>query len=97
VLDSGRNPAWLADCGRRADNTARPLGNLSKDALLVIKVAQLDGVLAARCACPSVRRLKADCCRSCLTIERQLMPEPAIRYPRRRGAPVIICAQVSLP
>jgi hypothetical protein len=33
------------------------MGNLSKDALLVIKVAQLDGVLAARCACPSLRRL----------------------------------------
>jgi hypothetical protein len=32
-----------------------------------------------------------------LTIERQLMPEPAIRHPRRRGASVIICAQVSLP
>ncbi len=62
MLDSGRNPAWLADCGRRADNTARPLGNLSKDALLVIKVAQLDGVLAARCACLSVRRLKTACC-----------------------------------
>ena len=80
MLDSGRNPAWLADCGRRADNTARPLGNLSQDALLVIKVAQLDGVLAARCSCPSVVRLKTGCYRSDLAGRWRRTPIPAARW-----------------
>lgn len=87
MLDSGRNPAWLACCGRRADNRVRPLGNLSKDALLVTKVAQLEGVQKARCACPSVLRLETGCGRSDWVAECWRAPIPGIgQFLRRLSA-----------